>query len=132
MILLTSNEMILLHSKLIEKTGGIDGVRDINLLESAVGSIYSGFGDYERYTTIEEKAARLCYGLISNHAFVDGNKRIGILIMLMTLDLNSIDVIYFQKELIELGLNVASGQTGYDDIYNWILSHKLETNIKSL
>ena len=85
MILLTVDEMIELHQKLVDATGGSAGLRDRGLLESAVYSVDASFDDIERYPTVEEKAARLAYSLIHNHAFVDGNKRIGVLAMLMTL-----------------------------------------------
>ena len=93
-------------------------------MESAINSIYSGFGDTELYPTIEEKAARLAYGLISNHSFVDGNKRIGVLSMLITLRLNSITLKYSKSELVELALSVASGQKSYDDILYWLKQHE--------
>jgi len=54
----------------------------------------------EQYPSVEEKAARLCYALIANHAFVDGNKRVGVLAMLMTLRLNAVALEYTQQELI--------------------------------
>lgn len=82
MILLTEEEIIRLHGKLIEATGGTDGLRDRGLLSSAVANAYGGFGDVEIYPSVDEKAARLAYALIENHAFIDGNKRIGILVML--------------------------------------------------
>lgn len=91
MILLTVDEIIALHYKLIEKTGGSDGIRDINLLESAVYGAEASFGDEECYPSTEEKAARLMYALTNNHAFVDGNKRIGVFVMLITLKLNSVE-----------------------------------------
>ena len=124
MILLTVSEIISIHSKLIAKTGGLDGIRDISLLESAVASANNSFDDVEQYPSIEEKGARLAFAIISNHAFIDGNKRIGILTMLMTLKLNQVNITYSQEELIELGLSVASGKLKYDEIYNWILEHK--------
>lgn len=124
MILLSVDEVISLHTKLIVKTGGIDGIRDIGLLESAVFGAQASFDDIEQYPTIEEKAARLMYALIRNHAFVDGNKRIGTFIMLMTLRLNNIIINYSQKELIELALSVASQNIGYEDILTWICNHK--------
>lgn len=83
MIFLSTDEIIALHSKIITRTGGSDGLRDIGLLESAVNSAYAGYDDHEQYPTIEEKAARLAFALISNHAFVDGNKRIGVIVMLI-------------------------------------------------
>lgn len=123
MILLTVDEIINLHSKLVAKTGGSDGLRDIGLLESAVYSAMGGFGDEEAYPTIEEKVARLMYALVNNHAFVDGNKRIGVLVMLTTLRLNSIELKFTQTELIELGLQTASGKADYEQILEFIKSH---------
>lgn len=98
-------------------------MRDRGLLESAVFSASNAFDDVEQYPSIEEKTARLAYSIISNHAFVDGNKRIGILVMLMILRLNHVVITYSQAELIELGLAIASGEYEYLDIYNWIKQH---------
>ncbi len=125
MILLTTSEIISIHEKLILKTGGSGGVRDITLLESAVSSASNFFEDFEQYPSIEEKAARLAFAVIGNHAFIDGNKRIGILTMLMTLSLNNVKLSYTQRELIDLGLSIASGVYKYDSIFNWIMSHKI-------
>ena len=125
MILLTVEEVIALHNKLIERTGGSHGLRDRSLLESAVYSAMSAFGNNEAYPTIEEKAARLMFSLTNNHAFVDGNKRIGVLTMLMTLQLNNVNIHYSQSELISLGLSVADGKTAYTDILAWITEHKI-------
>lgn len=124
MILLTVDEIMMLHSKLLQVTGGLPGLRDRGLLESAVFSIDASFEDIEQYPTIEEKAARLAYALIANHAFVDGNKRAGILAMLMTLTLNEVPLHYTQSELISLGLSIASGAEEYEDILNWIKQHE--------
>lgn len=124
MILLTVDEVILLHEKLIAATGGTPGLRDRGLLESAVFGINAGFEDVEQYPTVEQKAARLAYALIANHAFVDGNKRIGILSMLIILDLNRTVLQYTQQELIALGLSAAEGKSGYHEILAWIMSHR--------
>ena len=123
MILLTVEEIINLHSKLISRTGGSDGLRDRGLLESAVYSADATFYDKEAYPSIEEKSARLMYSLTTNHAFVDGNKRIGVLVMLTTLQLNGINLKFSQKQLIELGLSVANGQWKHNDILHWIKNH---------
>ena len=123
MILLTVDEIIYLHSKLVARTGGSDGLRDKGLLESAVFSALGGFGDEEAYPTIEEKAARLMYSIVNNHAFVDGNKRIGVVVMLTTLRLNEIKLKYTQTELIELALKTASGNADYNYILTFIKSH---------
>ena len=124
MILLTGQEVISLHEKLIDRTGGIGGIRDIGLLESAVYSTESSFDDVEQYPTVEEKAARLMFSLTNNHAFVDGNKRIGVFTMLMTMELNGITLRYSQKELIKLGLSVADGTKKYAEILDFINDHK--------
>jgi death-on-curing protein len=71
-----------LHDFLIKETGGIDGVRDFGTLDSALQNPFLTFDLNDLYPSIEEKAARLCYSLISNHTFIDGNKRIGMLVML--------------------------------------------------
>lgn len=123
MILLTVEEVLMLHDKLLAATGGLPGLRDRGLLESAVLSVDAGFEDVEQYPSVEEKAARLAFALISNHPFADGNKRVGVLAMLTTLNLNGISIRYTQRELIDLGLAVASGKAGYGEILGWILRH---------
>jgi len=124
MILLSVEEIAALHRKLIDRTGGSHGVRDMGLLESAVYSADTSLGEVERYPSVEGKAARLMFALTGNHAFVDGNKRIGVFTMLMTLELNGVTLHYTQKELIVLGLSVADGFMDYDDILNFIDRHK--------
>ena len=124
MIILTVEEIIELHDKLIERTGGSHGLRDQSLLESAVYSAMSGFEGCEAYPTVEEIAARFLFALSYNRAFVDGNKRIGVFTMLMTLQLNNVKLRYTQPELISLGLSVADGSKNYEEILAWIIEHK--------
>lgn len=124
MIILSVDEISDLHSLLIEKTGGSNGLRDKDLLESAVYSAVSGFGEDEAYPSVEEKSARLMYALTNNHTFVDGNKRIGTLVMLVTLKLNNIKLVYTQEELVTISLSVADGSIGYAEILEFINSHK--------
>ena len=109
MIRLTVNDIILLHEKIINKTGGIKGIRDIGLLEMAVSSPFASFGGEDLYKTVEEKAKQLCNSLIKNHPFLDGNKRIGILAMLVFLDLNKKKISITNEQIISLGLNTAKG-----------------------
>ena len=125
MILLTVEEIIELHDKLIDRTGGSHGLRDQSLLESAVYSAMFGFEGSEAYPTVEEKAARFMFALTNNHAFVDGNKRICVFTMLMTLQLNNVKIKYSQAELTSLGLSVAAGETDYDKILSWIKEHEI-------
>lgn len=121
---LSKEQVVLLHSRLIQQTGGSDGVRDYALLESAIEAPFQSFDGNELYPTIQAKAARLGYGLIKNHCMVDGNKRIGTHVMLVFLTLNGIELSYTQKELYEIILQVASGKSEYGDLLNWILQHQ--------
>ena len=124
MITLTVSEILRLHQKLLDATGGLSGTRDLGLLESAVYSANQVFGEEEAYPTVEKRAARLAYAITQNHPFVDGNKRIGMLVMLMTLRLNHVQIQYTQAELIQLGLSVADNSYRYEDILAWINNHK--------
>lgn len=126
MTLLTVEEVLMLRGKLLAATGGLPGLRERGLLESAILSTEAGFEDVEQYPTVEEKAARLAFGLIADHPFVDGNKRVGVLALLMTLKLNGVAVEYTQQELIDLGLAAASGKAGYEDILAWLLVHRVK------
>lgn len=123
MISLTKEQIILLHSLTIKQTGGADGIRDEGLLESAISSPMQSFDGEDLYPTVQSKAARLCYSLISNHPFVDGNKRIGILVMLTVLELNGITVETSDDEIISLGLAVAQGTISPDEITEWIIQN---------
>ena len=124
MITLTVSEILRLHQKLLDATGGLSGTRDLGLLESAVYSANQVFGEEEAYPTVEQRAARLAYAITQNHPFVDGNKRIGMLVMLMTLRLNHVQIQCTQAELIQLGLSVADNSYRYEDILAWINNHK--------
>ncbi len=125
MIKLTKEQVLMLHSQLIEFTGGCDGIRDKGLLDSALESPFQSFGGAELYPSIQAKAARLCYGLVKNHAMIDGNKRIGAHTMLVFLVLNGDKLTYTQKELSDLILDVADGKKEYDNILQWILEHQV-------
>ena len=100
MIILSKEQIIELHSHLIAETGGTDGIRDANLLESAIAAPFQSFGGREAFPSLQQKAARLGYGLIRNHAFADGNKRIGTHAMLVFLVLNKIELEYTQQEFV--------------------------------
>ena len=125
MIKFSKEKVLLLHQIMAEATGGDVGVRDEALLESAIENIYATFDGAELYPSKEEKAARLGYSLISNHAFVDGNKRIGMYIMLSFLELNGIRIEATNDEVATLGLSVADGSSDYDVILDWINNHKI-------
>lgn len=121
MIILTKEQIISIHSILIKQTGGLDGIRDYNLLESALKAPFQTFDGEELYPTIQKKAACICFALIKNHSFIDGNKRIGILAMMTFLQLNGFSVDCSDEELIHLGLGLASGEIDYKNLLLWII-----------
>lgn len=123
MIRFTKEKLLLLHQIMAQATGGSIGVRDEGLLESALEAAFSGFGGVEFYPTKEEKAARLGYNLISNHAFVDGNKRIGMYVMLTFLEVNGIRVDCTNADVIHAGLSVADGSMDYEGLLEWVKEH---------
>lgn len=125
MIKFSKEKVLLLHQLMAEATGGDVGIRDEALLESAIENIYATFDGVELYPSKEEKAARLGFSLISNHAFVDGNKRIGLYVMLSFLELNGIRIWASNEDVVNLGLSVADGSADYDNILKWIQTHKM-------
>ena len=120
MIRLSKDKVKQLHKMMAAHTGGSAGLRDEGLLESALEAAFSGFGNTEFYPTIEEKAARLGYNLISNHAFVDGNKRIGIFVMLTFLEVNGVHMSCSNEDVATAGLSVAAGTMDYDALLHWV------------
>ena len=125
MIKFSKEKILLLHQLMAQATGGEVGIRDEALLESAIENIYATFDGVELYPTKEEKAARLGYSLVSNHAFVDGNKRIGMYIMLSFLELNGVKIDAANNEVYKLVMSVADGSARYEEILNWIYDHKI-------
>lgn len=125
MIVLSKDQVKLLHSQLIEQTGGIDGIRDEGLLDSALNAPFQSFEGIEQFPSIQQKAARLGFGLVKNHAFIDGNKRIGAHTMLVFLALNKIELSYTQDDLSDTILKIASGEYEFQDLLVWIIEHQL-------
>lgn len=124
---LTRGQVLLLHSQLLEQFGGMGGVRDEGLLDAALSAPFQTFGGQALYPSVQAKAAQLGFGLVRNHAFVDGNKRIGAHVMLVFLALNGIELAYSQQELVDIILAVAAGQAKAEQLLQWILAHqKLE------
>jgi death-on-curing protein len=125
MIKFSKDKVLMLHQLIAQETGGSIGVRDEGLLESALEVAFSSFGGEEFYPSKEEKGARLGYNLISNHAFVDGNKRIGMYVMLTFLEVNGIHMDCTNDEVSTVGLAVASGEMDYDQLLDWVRNHRL-------
>ena len=124
MKIISKDHIIKMHEKMIESFGGIQGIRDIGLLESAIYNPFQKFGGKFLYDSIEKQASQLGYGLITNHPFLDGNKRIGMHIMLVFLRVNNVNTIYFtSKDLVDIAIGIASGNKNVDDLYKWITNN---------
>lgn len=121
---LSSEQVLKLHDALLEEFGGTAGVRDQGLLDSALNTPFVTFGGRYLYPSLQAKAAQLGFGLVSNHPFVDGNKRIGTHVMLVFLAINGVELNYTQEELIDVILQVASGKVNEQRLLEWILEHQ--------
>ena len=121
---ITIEQALILHNMLTELTGGDPSLREMPLLESALESAYATFGGVELYPSVEEKAARLGHSLIANHAFVDGNKRIGMLVMMTFLEVNGAGIRPTVDEVARVGIATASGEMRYSEILSWIRDNK--------
>ena len=124
MIKFSQEKVLLLHKLITAETGGDPNVRDIALLNSALESAFQTFDGQELYPTKEEKGARIGYALISNHAFVDGNKRIGMYVLLTFLETNGIKIHPTVDDVARVGLAVAAGEMQYEDLLEWIRDNK--------
>lgn len=120
MIKFSREKVLLLHRLITEETGGDPNVRDLDLLESALESAFATFDGKELYPTKQEKGARIGYALISNHAFVDGNKRIGMYVLLTFLETNGIKIRPTNDEVARVGLALDAGEMKYEDLLEWI------------
>ena len=131
MIKLDTENVILLHDIVLEQTGGLKGIRDINILDSSLQNVYQTFDNQELYPTLEEKGARMCYSLITNHAFVDGNKRIGILVMLAFFEINGVNLKYSDDDLIKIGIHVADGTMDYPTLLKWVVASEISAEAET-
>ena len=124
MIRLTKKQLLLLHEELITETGGAAGIRDEGLLDSALAAPFQSFEGHTPYPSLQQKAARLGYGLVKDHPFVDGNKRIAAHAMLVFLALNGVGMDYTQEELSDTFLDLAAGKIGFEELLQWVLAHE--------
>ena len=125
MIRLSKSQILLIHDQLISETGGSSGLRDEGMLDSALNAPFQTFGGEDVYPSLQKKAARLCFGLVKNHPFVDGNKRIGAHAMLVFLALNGIELQHTHSELSDVILHLAAGEIEATDLLRWILAHQV-------
>jgi len=123
MITLNKDQIKRLHTMQIDATGGLDGIRDEAMLDSALSSAFQTFGGVDLFPSNEAKIARIAYGLVSNHPFIDGNKRIGTYAMLVLLELNGIEIDFTDDDIIRIGLEMASGKMTDTQLLDMILEH---------
>lgn len=122
---LSKRQILMLHEQLVARTGGSAGIRDEALLDSALNAPFQSFGLEDAFPSLQQKAARLGFGLVKNHPFIDGNKRIGAHTMLVFLAINGIELDYTQAELSDIILQVAAGEADYTGLLNWLISHQV-------
>ena len=114
------SEVEKIHDILIEKFGGGKGIRDKGLLQSALSRPYQTFDGKELYPNPADKAAAIFESIISNHPFVDGNKRTAYVLLRLTLKENNLDISAEQSEKYDFVISAASGQLTFDEIRTWI------------
>ncbi|WP_029702578.1 type II toxin-antitoxin system death-on-curing family toxin [Clostridium autoethanogenum] len=119
--------MLKLHDRLIKAVRGTSGVRNLKLLKSSVENSKATFYGRDLYPTIESKCANICFNIMKNHAFVDGNKRTGIYVMLVLLEYNKIKIRFSQNELVNFATDIESGKIDQKNVVNWIKSHEKGT-----
>lgn len=120
---LTTNEILALHLTIIHQSGGSLGLRDLGALESAISQPRQAFAGSDLYPSLAEKAAALCYSLVCNHPFVDGNKRIGHAAMEAFLILNGYELSADVDQLEELILRLASSKLSREELVTWLRQH---------
>ena len=113
-----------IHEQLVSATGGASGLRDAALLESALSPGWQTGGGSESNRSAEDRAACVCFSIIENHPFVDGNKRAGIHLLLLLLSLEKTEMRYTQDELVDLGYGLADGSLDFGYLRIWIKTHK--------
>ncbi len=116
MIKFTKERVLLIYKYIVTETGGSFGIRDESLLESAIEAPYQTFDGKELYPTKIEKGARLGFGLIKNHPFIDGNKPIGFHIMHSFLEINGIKIDFSDIEIENIAMKIASGEISYEKL----------------
>ena len=118
-------EVLHIHEILVQKFGGGSGIRDLDLLKSALERPFSGFGETEFYKTVEEKSAALVESIITNHPFIDGNKRTGYVLMRLFLRSGNRDINASESEKYEFIIKIASGLIKYPEILTWIQTNSI-------
>jgi death-on-curing protein len=122
MLTLNKEQVKHLHKRLLDQTGGLNGIRDEGLLDSALSAPFHTFDGIELYPSVAAKIARIAYGFVCNHPFVDGNKRIGTYLMLVLLELNHVEADFSDDDVVRIGLELASGEMSDRQLLELILA----------
>lgn len=120
---LTPAEVLLLHARLIQRTGGSGGVRDMGLIESALGPPRAAFDQSDLYPGLWRKAAALTHSLVKDHPFVDGNKRTGLAATAIFLELNGYSLMAGNQEVLVFTRQVAVGAMELTPMAAWLQAH---------
>lgn len=116
-------EVLELHQRIVQQSGGAGGIGELGALQSALAQPQMTFGGQDLYPTVESKASALCFSLVMNHPFVDGNKRIGHAAMETFLVLNGFELATDIDEAEQVILRLAAGQLKRDELLDWIRQH---------
>ena len=122
------NEILKIHTILVEEFGGSDGVRDNQLLESAINRPYQTFDGQDLYPSALEKAAAILESIVKNHPFVDGNKRTGYVLARLILMEAGLDINADQATKYQFVIDISINKLDYDQIKEWLLIHHINTN----
>lgn len=125
---LTKEQLLLIHVRCLQQSGGIEGIREERGLDSALALPKQGFGGVEFYPTIVEKAAVLGFAIILNHPFLDGNKRTGFLAMELYLMINGYEIVELVEIMEEMILRVAAGEVKKDEFTDWLRTRVFPRN----
>jgi death on curing protein len=120
---LTRAEVLFIHQAALAANGGMPGLRDSSLLDSAVAQPEMAFGGVDLYPTVIEKAAAVGFSLMNNHPFVDGNKRVGWAAMRTFLIVNGVSLAFDQQDGVRISLAIAAGEQSRADLVQWITDH---------
>jgi death on curing protein len=123
---LTLHEVLEIHDKIIEASGGARGIRDIGALESAINQPRITFNQIDLYPDVITKAAALCFFLVLNHPFVDGNKRVGHASMEILLILNGYEIVAEIDDQEKLILDLAAGKVDREQFTSWVNNHIID------
>jgi death-on-curing protein len=116
-------EVLEIHRRVLAQSGGAGGVRDLGAIESALAQPQMAFGGQALYPTIEAKAAAICFSLVMNHPFVDGNKRVGHAAMETFLVLNGFELRATVDDVEQVILQLAAGDLTRDELLAWVTAH---------